>query len=70
MGAALLPQAGVAVGMALVAGDRFPDLREIILTVTIVTTIAFELFGPLFTRTALEKVGESLPPGSDDVPRN
>ncbi len=55
MGVALLPQAGVAVGMALVAGDRFPDLREVILTVTIGTTIVFEVFGPIATRVALDQ---------------
>jgi Kef-type K+ transport system membrane component KefB len=62
MGVALLPQAGVAVGMALVAADRFPEFREVILTVTIGTTIAFEIFGPIATRLALEKVGETKTP--------
>lgn len=62
MGVALLPQAGVTVGMALVAGDRFPDLREVILTVTIGTTIVFEVLGPIATRVALDKVGESKTP--------
>lgn len=55
IGPALMPQAGVAVGMALVAGDHFPQLRETILTITIATTIVFELFGPLFTQIALER---------------
>lgn len=59
IGVALLPQAGVAIGMALVAGNRFPDLREVILTVTIGTTIVFEIFGPIATRVALDKTGES-----------
>lgn len=58
MGVALLPQAGVAVGMALVAGDRFPELRDTILSVTIATTIAFELFGPLATGIALDKTAQ------------
>lgn len=53
MGAALMPQAGVAVGMALVAGDHFPDLREAILTVTIATTVIFEILGPVVARVAL-----------------
>ncbi len=59
IGVALLPQAGVAVGMALVAGDRFPDLREVLLTITIGTTIAFEILGPIATRVALDKAGKS-----------
>lgn len=62
MGIALLPQAGVAVGMALVAGDHFPDLREVILTVTIGTTVLFEIFGPIATRIALNKAKDSEGP--------
>ena len=56
---ALFPQAGVALGMALVAGGHFPEQRDILLTVTIGTTVAFELAGPLLTQIALKKVGES-----------
>ena len=59
MGAALLPQAGVAVGMALVAGNSFPQFREIILAVTIGTTVIFEIFGPFATMVALDKAGET-----------
>ncbi|GLQ05933.1 cation:proton antiporter [Sneathiella chinensis] len=55
MGTAMLPQAGVAVGMALVAGNKLPDYREVILSVTIMTTILFEVFGPLVTQIALSK---------------
>lgn len=53
VGLALLPQAGVAIGMALVAGNHFPLLRDTILTVAIVTTVIFEIFGPIATRLAL-----------------
>ena len=56
IGAAMLPQAGVAVGMALVAGHHFPELRDVILTVTIATTVAFEIVGPFATRLALDRV--------------
>lgn len=45
-GLALLPQAGVAIGMALVAAEQFPQWGETIMAVTIGTTIAFELLGP------------------------
>ncbi len=58
MGLALLPQAGVAIGMALVAGHRFPEFKEIILTVTISTTVLFEIFGPLATLYALKKTAK------------
>ena len=32
MGAALLPQAGVAIGMALVASNQFPEYRQVLLS--------------------------------------
>lgn len=56
MGVALLPQAGVAIGMALVAANHFPEYRQILLTVAISSTVFFEIIGPVFTRLALEKV--------------
>lgn len=64
MGLALMPQAGIAVGMALVAGDRFPEFREAILAITVGTTIMFEIFGPIGTRVALAKAGEAERPDS------
>jgi Kef-type K+ transport system membrane component KefB len=59
MGMALMPQAGVALGMALVAIERRPDLGEIILPVVIASTVLFELIGPVLTRTGLIHVGEA-----------
>lgn len=55
-GVALLPQAGVAIGMALVAAESFPDWGETIITLTIGTTVAFELLGPPATLFALRRV--------------
>jgi Kef-type K+ transport system membrane component KefB len=55
IGAALMPQAGVAVGMALVAGHHFPDLRQQLISITIATTIAFEVVGPVLAQTALTR---------------
>ena len=58
IGLALMPQAGVALGMALVASSRLPQLREILLPVVISSTVLFELTGPVLTRYALHRVGE------------
>ena len=58
MGVALLPQAGVALGMALVAADRLPELRDPLLSLAIATTALFELAGPPITRFALSRSGE------------
>ncbi len=53
MGVALLPQAGVAIGMALVASNRFPEYRQVMLPLVIASTVVFEIVGPVFTRYAL-----------------
>lgn len=55
VGLAMLPQAGAAMGMALVASGQFPEYRQILLPVVISSTILFELIGPIFTRKALSK---------------
>lgn len=55
IGPALLPQAGVAVGMALVASSKFPEYQQILLSVVISTTIFFEIIGPIVSRYALQK---------------
>ena len=52
-GMALMPQAGVAIGMALVASDRLPQYADEILAITIASTIVFEIIGPFFTQYAL-----------------
>jgi len=53
MGVAMLPQAGVAIGMALVASSYFPEHGEVLLPLVISATVLFELVGPVFTRLAL-----------------
>ena len=55
IGIAMLPQAGVAVGMALVASSQYLEYRQIILSIVICTTILFEILGPICTRIALKK---------------
>lgn len=55
MGIALLPQAGVAIGMALVASNNFPEHRQVLLSLIISSTVFFELFGPIFTRIAIRQ---------------
>lgn len=63
MGLALMPQAGVAIGMALVASQRLPELGAVLLPVVIASTAAFEFFGPILTRLALQRAGEAPPDG-------
>jgi|SRR6056297_2661852 len=56
-GVALLPQAGVAVGMALIAAREFPDHGELILGLAVATTVIFEVIGPLATVLAVRRSG-------------
>lgn len=54
-GLGLMPQAGVAIGMALVASERFPLIGEDLLAVAVASTIAFEIVGPFLTQIALRR---------------
>lgn len=57
-GAALLPQAGVAIGMALVGAQRMPEYATELLSIAIAATVIFEVIGPIFTRLAIQRQGE------------
>jgi len=57
-GACLLPQAGVAMGLALVATDRMPELT-FLLPLVIGSTVLFELLGPPLTLYNLRRSGET-----------
>lgn len=53
LGVALLPQAGVALGLALAASERLAVGQQL-LSVVIFATILFELTGPIGTRAAVQ----------------
>ncbi len=61
VGLAMLPQAGLAIGMALVAIQRFPEAGQIVLSVVLGSTVVFELVGPVMTRWILFRVGDITP---------
>lgn len=58
IGWCMLPQAGVALGLALLAAERFPEIGGQILSIVVGTCIFFEIVGPLSTRAALKHAGE------------
>ena len=62
MGLCLFPQAGVALGMALFAAQRFPEIKDIILPVVIGSTVFFEIIGPVITRKVLGHI-QNIEPG-------
>ncbi len=54
-GPAMLPQAGVAIGIALLAAEHLPDQGRFIMALTIGATVVFELVGPLVTSMAVKR---------------
>lgn len=59
LGWCLLPQAGVALGLALLAAERIPEVGERLLPMIIASTVLFEVVGPIFTQHHLRKAGET-----------
>ena len=60
LGITLLPQAGVALGMALKAEALGPE-GAIVANITLFSVLIYELVGPLLTKIALTKAGEIKP---------
>ncbi len=58
LGWTLVPQAGVAIGLTLVAQSVVPDHAENIRAVVLCGTLVYELIGPALTKIALTKAGE------------
>jgi len=66
IGLGLAPQAGVALGLALIAKSTFVaeingvSIGSIIFSTIVLTTVFYELIGPLCTKIALKKAGDIL----------
>jgi len=59
LGFALIPQAGVAIGLSLVATTILnPELGAQIRAIVLSATVIYELTGPLITKIILKKAGE------------
>ena len=58
LGWCLLPQAGVALGLGLLAAERLPATGERLLPLIIASTVVFEVVGPIVTRHRLRLAGE------------
>lgn len=61
LGLTLLPQAGVAIGMARLAMSIMPEYGAQINTVILSGTLIYELLGPVITKLTLLKAGEIKP---------
>jgi Kef-type K+ transport system membrane component KefB len=59
VGWCLLPQAGVALGLGLLAVERFPELGGAVLSLLVGTTFLFEVLGPIAARVSFRRAGET-----------
>jgi hypothetical protein len=58
IGFSLVPQAGVAIGLSLLAAQLVPEYGQTIRAVVLSATLVYELTGPAITKAALGKAGE------------
>ena len=58
LGASLIPQAGVAIGLSLVATSISPTYGPQIRAIILCATLIYELIGPSITKMSLKKAGE------------
>ena len=63
LGITLLPQAGVALGMAMKAREGLEGVGDIVSNITLFSVLVYELVGPFLTKIALQKAGEITPEG-------
>lgn len=61
LGVGLIPQAGVAIGLAMMCSTVVPEYADKIMTVVVGGTIIYELIGPIVTKAMLVKIGEIKP---------
>ncbi|MEG2813445.1 MAG: cation:proton antiporter [Oscillospiraceae bacterium] len=58
LGPALIPQAGVAIGLSLIATTVVPQYGQTIRAVVLCATLIYEIIGPVVTKLCLKKAGE------------
>ena len=58
LGPTLIPQAGVAIGLSLVAESVVPQYASVIRAVVLCATLIYEIIGPMVTKICLKKAGE------------
>ncbi len=59
LGICLLPQAGVAIGLAILASQQFQgELAHTIIMVTMTATFLMEILGPILVKVGVKKAGE------------
>ncbi len=61
LGVTLLPQAGVALGMSVLAMELSGNAGIVVRNIVLFSVLIYELVGPLLTKMALTKAGEIIP---------
>ena len=61
LGFGLMAQAGLAIGIALAVDRRFEAYREVVTTVVLASVVIYEMIGPISTKFAIVRSGESRP---------
>jgi Kef-type K+ transport system membrane component KefB len=62
LGMALMAQAGLAVGLVITTQRRFADLAPAVTTIVLASVVVYEIVGPISTRFALVRAGETRAP--------
>jgi hypothetical protein len=67
LGITLLPQAGVALGMASMVKDSIEftgtNIATVVVSITLFAVLVYEIVGPALTKMALLKAGDINPEG-------
>lgn len=67
LGFGLVPQAGVALGLSLLAKQQFPGIGDMISTTIVASTVIYELIGPVFSKMGITLAGEVGANRDEDV---
>jgi Kef-type K+ transport system membrane component KefB len=59
LGFGMMTQAGLAIGLTLSVSRRFPEFSTVITAVILSSIIVFELIGPIATKLAISRAGET-----------
>ncbi len=58
LGPTLLSETGIAIGLALLAKEVFPNDGETLIAITIASSFIFDMIGPFLVKLSLKKAGE------------
>jgi len=58
LGLTLLPQAGVAIGLAMTVRKQLPEIADTLIPVVLGGVFVYEVFGPVLAKIALHRAGE------------